>query len=235
MNAWALQFNEPLSYQAGVFIQERLLQLRVDDQIPDTVLFLQHNPVITLGARGRSHFLLRSKEALADLGIECVHSSRGGDVTFHGPGQLVLYPILKLGGVEADAHSYLYNLEEVAIRTAASFDVSAYRREGMNGAWTEQGKISAIGFRLKRWVTMHGMSFNVDVDLRGFESIVPCGLVGEPVSSLKVILRDRCPDLEFVMMRMREHVQLVFDRTLDVFDVDGTLPDTLEWVSDAIR
>ena len=214
-SAIALYLHDPVRYADGVRFQEALVAARQADAIPDTVLFLQHHPVITLGRRGRTQHLLASPDALARHGVDLVTSSRGGDVTYHGPGQLVIYPILKLGSAEADAHGYLENLEEVAVRTAADFGVTAYRREGMNGAWTEAGKIAAIGFYLKRWVTLHGMSFNVDLDLAGFQLIVGCGLVGEKVSSLRQILGDRCPSLPTVRDHLARHVEQVLGRTLN--------------------
>ena len=213
-SAIALYLNDPVRYADGVRFQEALVAARQVDAIPDTVLFLQHRPVITLGRRGRTQHLLASPEVLARHGVDLVTSSRGGDVTYHGPGQLVVYPILKLGSAEADAHGYLTNLEEVAIRTASDFGVTAYRRAGMNGAWTDAGKIAAIGFHLKRWVSMHGMSFNVDLDLAGFQLIVGCGLVGEKVSSLRQILGERCPALDEVRTRMARHVEQVLGRPL---------------------
>lgn len=125
-----------------------------------------------------------------------------------------MYPILKLGGREADSHGYLYNLEEVAIRTAGSFGVKAWRREGKNGAWTDAGKIAAIGFRLKRWVSLHGMSFNVSVDLTGFGTMVPCGLEGEPVASLQTILGESVPEMDEVRSEMQGHFSRVFGRPM---------------------
>jgi len=205
-------------------MQERLVAARMADRIPDVVLFLEHAPVVTLGNRGRTHHLLLSPEDLARRGIELAHASRGGDVTYHGPGQLVIYPILKLGTREADAHGYMSNLEEVAIRTAGSFGVEAFRNQGKNGAWTRQGKIAAIGFRLRRWVSYHGMSFNVDVDLSGFSTIVPCGLVGDPVSSLKEILGDRCPSVSEVRTAMAAHFGEVCGRPLEIHLETGGWP-----------
>lgn len=213
-SAIALYLHDPVRYADGVRFQEALVAARQADRIPDTILFLQHRPVITLGRRGRTQFLLASPEMLARHGVDLVTSSRGGDVTYHGPGQLVMYPILKLGTTEADAHGYLENLEEIAVRTAGDFGVTAYRRPGMNGAWTDAGKIAAIGFHLKRWVTMHGMSFNVDLDLAGFQLIVGCGLVGEKVSSLRQILVDRCPPLDTVRDHLARHAGEVLGRPL---------------------
>ncbi|MFH0952883.1 MAG: lipoyl(octanoyl) transferase LipB [Verrucomicrobiota bacterium] len=227
MRPWAAYLDSPLPFAEGVRILEALAAARARNAIPDTVLFLQHRPVVTLGARGRTGSLRAAPEELAARGIELSRASRGGDVTYHGPGQLVMYPILKLGEKEADAHGYLSNLEEIALRTAAAFGVRAYRREGMNGAWTDAGKIAAIGFRLKRWVTMHGMSFNVDVDLSGFRTIVPCGLEGQAVTSLKEILGAACPSIERVRDVMRTAFEAVCGRPLELFRAGGAMPGEL--------
>jgi lipoate-protein ligase B len=227
MNAWAVFFDAPLPYAAGVALQERLHAARLADAIPDTILFLEHTPVVTLGQRGRNDGVRASPARLQELGVELAQASRGGNVTFHGPGQCVLYPILKLGSHEADAHGYLHNLEEIAIRTAADFGVTAYRRAGKNGAWTDDGKIAAIGFRLKRWVTLHGMSFNVQVDLAGFDLIVPCGLAGEKVSSLARLLGARCPTVAQVRERLAVHFAAVCGRALEIFPPGAALPPAL--------
>jgi len=228
MNAWSVSFNEPVAYQHGLDIQRRLLKARQQDLIPDTVLILQHTPVVTLGNRGRDNYLLKTGDEYRDLGIDLFHAERGGDVTFHGPGQWVLYPILYLGGNEADSHGYLHNLEEIAIRTLGDFDINGFRREGKSGAWTDAGKIAAIGFRLKKWVSFHGMSFNVSSDLTGFNTIVPCGLVGEPVASLKTILGDACPEMPVVRDSLLNHFSVVCNRELERFEADGDLPPVLD-------
>lgn len=217
MKAWAVQFDEPVSYQTGLDMQHRLLAARQADEIPDTVLILQHTPVITLGNRGRDNYLLKTPEEYKALGIEVFHAERGGDVTYHAPGQWVLYPIIHLGGSDADSHGYLWSLEEVALRTLADFGIAGFRREGKNGAWTEQGKVAAIGFRLKRWVSFHGMSFNVCLDLSGFQTIVPCGLVGQPVASMKTVLGDVCPSMEAVRGRLLANFSNVCKRDLEIF------------------
>ncbi|HNX53713.1 MAG TPA: lipoyl(octanoyl) transferase LipB [Pontiellaceae bacterium] len=217
MNAWALQFSEPVPYQTGLDLQHRLLAARQRNEIPDTVLILQHTPTVTLGNRGRDNYLLKTPEEYKALGIDVFHAERGGDVTYHAPGQWVLYPIIYLGGSEADAHGYLWNLEEVALRTLADFGIAGFRREGKNGAWTEQGKVAAIGFRLKRWVSFHGMSFNVSLDLSGFQTIVPCGLVGQPVASMKTVLGESCPSMEAVRDRLLANFSAVCGRDLETF------------------
>ncbi|MDF7798241.1 lipoyl(octanoyl) transferase LipB [Pontiellaceae bacterium B1224] len=227
MNAWSVSFNEPVHYQQGLDIQRRLLKARQENLIPDTVLILQHTPTVTLGNRGRANYLLKTEEEYRELGIDLFHAERGGDVTFHGPGQWVLYPILYLGGNEADSHGYLSNLEEIAIRTLGDYDIKGFRREGKSGAWTDAGKIAAIGFRLKKWVSFHGMSFNVSNDLMGFNTIVPCGLVGEPVASLKTILGDGCPAMSTVRDSLLNHFSNVCNRELERFELEGDLPDLL--------
>lgn len=227
MKAWAVFFDAPIPYAHGVRMQERLHAARLGDAIPDTVLFLEHTPVVTLGQRGRDDGVRVAPERLSELGVDLAKASRGGNVTFHGPGQCVLYPILRLGSHEADAHGYLHNLEEVAIRAAADFGVQAFRREGKNGAWTSDGKIAAIGFRLKRWVTLHGMSFNVQVDLAGFDLIVPCGLAGERVSSLARLLGPRCPAVATVRDGLARHFAEVCGRELTIFRASDPLPAAL--------
>jgi len=131
-------------------------------------------------------------------------------------------------GNEADSHGYLSNLEEVAIQTLADFGVGGFRKEGKSGAWTEAGKIAAIGFRLKKWVSFHGMSFNVSLDLSGFQTIVPCGLVGEPVASLKTILGDACPEMDQVRDSLLNRFSSVCSRDLERFDAGGEMPAELE-------
>ena len=227
MKAWAVFCDAPLPYAKGVLLQERLHAARLADAIPDTILFVEHTPVVTLGQRGRNEGVRASPARLQELGVDLAQASRGGNVTFHGPGQCVMYPILRLGSHEADAHGYLFNLEEVAIRTAADFGVQAYRREGKNGAWTDDGKIAAIGFRLKRWVTIHGLSFNVNVDLAGFDLIVPCGLAGEKVSSLARLLGPRCPTSAQVRERLAQHFATVCGREIERFNSSASLPSEL--------
>jgi len=215
-NSLAIWFDEPIPYPAAIRLQDELVRRRVADAIPDLALFLEHTPVITLGNRGRTQNVLAPPAELARRAIQIVHASRGGDVTYHGPGQLVLYPVIRLGVNEADAHGYLHNLEEIALRTAADFGVEAFRRPGKTGAWTAAGKLAAIGIRLKRWVTSHGMSFNVYPDLTGFQTIVPCGLAGEAVTSLKQLLQDACPALPEVRARMTEHFGAVCRRPIAI-------------------
>ena len=223
MTAFAIYFDHPLEYKKVTAIQETLVAARIAEKTPDVVLFLEHEPVITMGVRASErHIMLSTKERANERSIQIVQTSRGGDVTWHGPGQLVMYPIMKLGEKEADAHGYLHNLEEIAIRTAKDFNLSAFRRKGLTGAWTRNGKLAAIGIRLKRWVTFHGMSFNVNPDLSGFEAIIPCGLNGESVTSLDILLEQKCPAIADVRECMARHFSKVCGRHLQQYSSMGT-------------
>lgn len=167
-----------IRYGPALELQRRLHARRREGQVPDVLLSLEHTPVITLGRRGKESHILASPEELARLGVEVFPIERGGDVTYHGPGQLVLYPILDLRGYRLDLHRYVRNLEEVMIRTAQAFGVRAQRRTGFPGAWAERGKLGAVGIHVNGWVTLHGLALNVDLHPNGFDLIVPCGLAG---------------------------------------------------------
>jgi lipoyl(octanoyl) transferase len=188
-----------LKYADALDLQKRLVEERKAGRIPDQLLLLQHPPVITLGVRSRDDraHVLAAPEQLEREGVELVETGRGGDVTFHGPGQLVGYPILDLRPDRLDVHRYVRDLEEVMIRMAAEFGVVASRQPGLTGAWVdvraENGvsnaeKLAAIGVRIARWITSHGFAFNVNTDLAGFNLIVPCGIADKGVTSLGRLL-----------------------------------------------
>jgi lipoic acid synthetase/lipoyl(octanoyl) transferase len=241
MKACAIFFDQPISYRDGVILQEAILEARIKDQTTDAVLFLEHLPVITCGVRSKPEQILLSDLELKVKNIDISKSSRGGAATYHAPGQLIMYPIIKLGAdlsgtahdktdpgfAEASARGYLYYLEEVAIRTAKSFGVTAYRRPKMTGAWTDEGKLAAIGVRFKRWVSYHGMSFNVNPDMSGFSTIVPCGLANEKVVSLQALLGKLCPSLDNVRRSMAAQFESVFKRKLDIYQYDSFSADRL--------
>lgn len=217
---WAVCFDDPLPYLETQALQERLLAARIADVIPDTLLLLEHRPVVTLGRRGRDHYLLQDQETLRCAGVDVVTSTRGGDVTFHGPGQCVVYPIVSVNDLATGSAGYLSMLEDWAIATLNAYNVHAFRRDGMAGAWTDKGKAAAIGFRLKRWVSYHGMSLNVDLDLSGFDPIVGCGLEGEKVSSLKQHLGKDCPTVADVQETMLSIFEALNQREIDRFSPD---------------
>lgn len=208
------RFSKPLSYPEAVLLQKRLVEDRIDDRIPDTILLMEHPPVITLGRRGRTNHILAGRDQLEKSGVRVLLSQRGGDVTFHGPGQWVLYPILKLGKGGMGAHGYLHSLEEIAIRTAEAFGIPAMRREGMAGGWAREGKFAATGFAFRKWVSWHGLSVNVAPDLGFFDLIVGCGLEGEKVTSFREILKQDCPGMEEVAVVLRDQCGKVLMRDL---------------------
>lgn len=174
-------------YTEALALQRELVERRRADAVPDLLLLLQHPPVITVGVRGdggRSH-VVATTARLAELGIDVYKTGRGGDVTYHGPGQVVGYPILDLRPDRCDVHRYVRDLEEVMIRACAEYGLAARRLQGLTGAWLGPDKIGAIGVRISRWITSHGFAFNVATDLHHFSLIVPCGIAERGVTSLE--------------------------------------------------
>jgi lipoyl(octanoyl) transferase len=177
-----------IAYADGLELQAQLVRERQAGQIHDTLLLLEHDPVFTLGRNARSENVLLSEAALRARGFAVFDTGRGGDVTYHGPGQLVAYPILDLKPDRQDVHRYVRDLEEVMLRACADYEIAASRVPGLTGCWVGDEKIGAIGVRIARWVTSHGLAFNVNVDLEPFELIVPCGIRNKGVTSLKRLL-----------------------------------------------
>jgi lipoyl(octanoyl) transferase len=204
-------------YADGLELQRRLVEDRKADRIPDTLLLLQHPHVLTIGVKkdGRSH-ILAPPDRLSALGVDVFETGRGGDVTYHGPGQLVGYPIVDLNPDRRDVHRYVRDLEEVMIRVCADYGLEAGRVSGFSGAWIKSDsgdeKIGAIGVRISRWVTSHGFAFNVTTDIDFFKLIVPCGIADKGVTSLESKL-GRAPAMSEVQDRFVEQFAAVFDRT----------------------
>jgi len=174
-------------YEMALQQQRELASRRRVGDIPDQLLLLEHPHVLTLGSSSREEHVLLSPAELERRGIETFAVGRGGDVTYHGPGQLVGYPILSLSPDRKDLHRYLRDLEEVLILTLAHFGIPAFREEGLTGVWCAGGKVAAIGVRVSSgWITSHGFALNVDPDLSYFSSIVPCGIQDRPVTSMKM-------------------------------------------------
>lgn len=172
-----------IGYGAAFELQRELVEKRKRGLIPDQFLLLEHPHVITLGRNGRLEHLLASPEVLERAGIEFFHTDRGGDITYHGPGQVVGYPILDLRGWRKDVVAYVRGLEQVIIEALAEFGLRGEREPGRTGVWIQGRKIAAIGVHVSRWVTSHGFAFNVSTDLSYFRYIVPCGLTA-PVTSM---------------------------------------------------
>jgi lipoyl(octanoyl) transferase len=200
-----------VSYVDGLDLQAELVARRQDGEIPDTLLLLEHEPVFTLGRNARRENVLLSEQSLRERGFAVFDTGRGGDVTYHGPGQVVGYPILDLSPDRRDVHRYVRDLEEVMIRTCADYGIPAGRLAGLTGTWVGQEKIGAIGVRIARWVTSHGFAFNVSTDLAPFSLIVPCGIENRGVTSLERLLGRSVP-LEEVMDRLVGHIATVFQR-----------------------
>jgi lipoyl(octanoyl) transferase len=179
-----------VDYQAALDLQKDLVEQRKQGLIPDQLLLLEHPPVITLGARNHHNQsnVLESPERLAQRGIGLYETGRGGDVTYHGPGQLVGYPILELPKDRRDVHRYVRDLEEVLIQSVAEFGIAAVRIPGLTGIWVGERKLAAIGVRISRWVTSHGFALNVNTDLTHFDLIVPCGISDKGVTSMSELL-----------------------------------------------
>ena len=167
-------------------MQAQLVEQRRRDAIPNLLLLLQHPPVITLGVKSRNTRtnIVASDAQLSEAGVDVFESGRGGDVTYHGPGQLVGYPILNLNPHRRDVHRYVRDVEQALIDAVATFGISAARVDGLTGIWVGSDKLAAIGVRISRWITSHGFALNVSTNLSHFDLIVPCGIQGRGVTSM---------------------------------------------------
>lgn len=213
-------YSESLEVQENYFngtISLKRSNRKTDNPQPthNYLLWVEHPPVFTLGKSGKMKHLLVDKEALAEKGIEFYQTNRGGDITFHGPGQLVVYPIFDLDNFFTDIHKYLRFLEEAVIETLKEYGLNGSISQGETGVWLEVGtpfarKICAMGVRASRWVTMHGLAFNINTDLSYFDHIVPCGIQGKGVTSLSKEL-GREIGLEEVKEKLKTHLGRLFD------------------------
>ena len=204
-----------VGYSDALTLQHTLVEERRHGRVSDLLLLLEHPHVITRGAGARqsNDHVLVDRSTLDAEAIDIVDTGRGGDVTYHGPGQLIGYPILDLKPDRCDVRRYVRDLEEVMIRTAAAFGIVAGRVNGLTGVWVGEAKLGAIGVRISRWITSHGFAFNVSPDLSRFEMIVPCGIVDKGVTSLSALL-----DQELVLADVESAVVTsfseVFERTV---------------------
>ena len=172
------------SYKAVLDLQKEMQQQRINGNIKDTLILVEHDPVYTLGKNANEDHLLQSR----DESVDVFNIERGGDITFHGPGQLVGYPILDLSNYKKSVSWYMRTLEQVLIDTLIEFKIIAQRNEGLTGVWVGDEKIAALGVRISRWVTMHGFSLNVNPDLSFYDGIIPCGIFDHGVTSMEQLL-----------------------------------------------
>ena len=213
-------YKETWDYQESLF--EEIVELKRKNRAentnvptPNYFLFVEHPHVYTLGKSGHIENLLIDEAALAKKGATFYKINRGGDITYHGPGQIVGYPIIDLENFFTDIHKYLRSLEEVIIRTLADYGIKGERSEGETGVWLDVGtpfarKICAMGVRASRWVTMHGFALNVNTDLGYFDNIIPCGIRGKAVTSLNVELSKEKVDTEEVKRYILKHFEEIF-------------------------
>jgi len=202
-----------VAYGDALELQTQFVEQRKTGEIPDQLLLLEHPPVITLGVRtrnDRSH-VVATPETLEEAGVEIFESGRGGDVTYHGPGQLVGYPILDLRPDRCDVHRYVRDLEEVLIRAVAGFGIVSHRLPGLTGTWVGNEKLAAIGVRVARWVTSHGFALNVSTNLAHFGLIIPCGITDKGVTSMDILSRGSI-GITDVEAAVAEAFCAVFDR-----------------------
>src|SRR6267378_737481 len=217
-----------VEYEDGLAAQRLLVEARAAGLVPDTLLLLEHPRVVTLGRGAKPQNVLWTPEQLRARGFELFETDRGGDVTYHGPGQLVGYPILDLKPDRKDVRKYVASVEEVLIRTAADFGVRAERVPGRVGIWNAAGKVAAIGVHISRWITSHGFALNVSTDLRDFAAIVPCGISDAGVTSLQMLLGGASPSFAQVEERAAANAAAVWESEA------SEVPVELETVSVAI-
>ena len=211
-----------MGYEHAWELQKRIVAARKLALIPDVLLLCEHPHVITMGRNGRAEHLLASEKMLRSRGVEFHATNRGGDITYHGPGQIVAYPILNLAEIRRDVGWYVRQLEEAMIRTTAEYGISAERREGRTGIWVDvndasgarrEEKLGAIGVHISRWVTSHGLAYNVSTDLSYFDLIVPCGIAGKRATSLTRLL-NREVEMSDAAPRLVRHLGDCFGRTM---------------------
>lgn len=199
-----------IGYSEAYHLQTELLRQRVSSEITDTLLLLEHPPTITIGKSGKLENVLASQAQLAKEGVSLFFVDRGGDVTYHGPGQLVAYPIIDLRKRGRDVHKYVRDLEEVIIRTVNDFGIKACRDRNHRGAWVGDEEIAAMGLRVRRWVSMHGFALNVNMDLEPFSLINPCGFTDRRATSISNLLSQDVA-MAAVTESLLAHFSEVFD------------------------
>ena len=205
-----IRFAEPQGYAATLERQLARHKAVVAGEAPNTLFLLEHTPVVTLGREAHAENLLLARDDYEAEGIEVIESSRGGDVTYHGPGQLVAYPILNLNEWKLSVGWYLRTLESVLIDLLADFGLQGERVEGLTGVWVDGAKVAAIGVGLRRWTTFHGIALNVSPNMAHFKTIIPCGIGDKPVTSLAMLLGS-APSMDTCATRFEHHFRSRFE------------------------
>jgi lipoate-protein ligase B len=228
-----------MPFAAALELQRAAARARISGAIDqDVLLLVEHPPVITLGRSSKAHHLLASPALLESRGVELFEVERGGDVTFHGPGQLVGYPIIDLKRHKQDLHWYLRQVEEALIRSLVPFGIAAERRAGLTGVWTEARKLASIGVHARDWVTWHGFALNVTTDLTYFDLMVPCGIADVQMTSVGRELAPAHAAVEALGARVRERVAEAFASVFELvqtpLDADAFLADVRLCVAPAI-
>ena len=190
-------------------LQKKIFSARLDQRIGDVLLLTEHEPVFTFGKGADENHLLANETELSEKKIDMFWIDRGGDVTFHGPGQIVGYPIIDLNNQYLDIHRYLRDLEEMIIRTLNDYGIVSGREKEFTGVWVKNEKIAALGVKVSKWITMHGFAFNVSTDLSFFDRIIPCGIFHKGVTSLQNVLGRTIDSVE-VRMRLIDHFSNIF-------------------------
>lgn len=207
-----------IEYQEALDLQWKLLKLSQQEAIQDILLLLEHPPVLTVGINGKDNNILIDEDILGEMGVSIFRSNRGGDVTYHGPGQVVTYPIINLNHFGKDVKDYVRRLEETSISLMKDeYGLAAGRKPGFPGVWVGNDKIIAIGCAVKRWVTMHGFAFNVNTDLEHFRWINPCGFTDKGVTSLEKLL-GQPQDMDVVMNHIIKHFTALFHIEPEMID-----------------
>ncbi len=201
---------DTIDYKDAWDFQKRIFELRYKNEIDDVLILLEHPHTYTLGKTADKENLIGSEEYLKKNKISVYDIDRGGDITYHGPGQIVGYPVINLNNWKPDTHKYLRGLEEVIIKTCSDYSLNAKRVDGYTGVWIENRKIAAIGIKVSRWITMHGFAFNVNTDLSMFNGIIPCGIKDKDVTSLQREL-EREIDIDEVKEKLLNHFKEYFE------------------------
>ncbi len=204
-----------IDYKKAWNLQYFIFNKRLRNEINDTLLLLEHFHTYTLGKVANPENLLINNRQLKELGIQVYEIDRGGDITYHGPGQIVGYPIIKLSEWKADTHEYLRALEEILINVCSKFGIEAKRNSKYTGVWIENRKIAAIGIKVSRWITMHGFAFNVNTDLNYFGGIIPCGIKDHYVTSLNKELKKE--------IDIQEAKKFILEEFINVFDYNDVI------------